>query len=523
MTAVTAAEPDTRALPANRFEKSQRRGVPPSALLAGMLVLLAAQNLLLWSFLGFESILMFGSGFAAILYIGWAAAKGWTAEPGAHVSYRLLLVCASLATLLLLLGGEGGIFYRNFDWQIRDAVLRDLSVGSWPFVYVERGATELLRAPLGMYLIPAATAKLFGPRAADVMLLVQNASLLTVLFALAARLFETDRQRVLAVVIFIMFSGIDLLGTLLLHGGDSLPPLDHIEGWAGIQYSSHITQLFWVPQHALAGWAGALLFLLWKQDLVKVGLLLLAVPILASWSPLAAMGVLPFAAYAGAADLLRRRVAFPDILAPAVATILTIPSLLYMASGGEGVGARVYEVAPVQYSIFTILEVIPYLAGVLILTPRPRLGQLTLMTVGACLLLMPFLQIGESFDFMMRASIPALAILAVMVTDALLRAGSGNLALLQRLALPALFAAMALGAVTPLLELRRAVAFKPPPPIMCNMITAMNQAVWLAHTTSATYLTPLERVPAAIRPADPSPLLDPPNAICWERPWQVSR
>ena len=105
-------------------------------LLTGSLVLLAVQNLLLWAFLGFDGAPILAAGFAAILYIGWAAARGWTGEAGTNVSYRLLLVCASLATLLLLLGGEAGLFYRNYDWPIRDAVLRDLSVSPWLFVYV---------------------------------------------------------------------------------------------------------------------------------------------------------------------------------------------------------------------------------------------------------------------------------------------------------------------------------------------------------------------------------------------------
>jgi hypothetical protein len=67
--------------------------------------------------------------------------------------------------------GSHHLLYSTVDWQIRDAVLRDLASGPWPVAYLDaKGETWLLRAPLGFYLPAGLAGRLLGLPAAQGML-----------------------------------------------------------------------------------------------------------------------------------------------------------------------------------------------------------------------------------------------------------------------------------------------------------------------------------------------------------------
>jgi len=52
--------------------------------------------------------------------------------------------------------------FRALDWRVRDAVLADLTRSSFPIGYNIDGVDYILRAPLGMYMFPAAVGHVFG-------------------------------------------------------------------------------------------------------------------------------------------------------------------------------------------------------------------------------------------------------------------------------------------------------------------------------------------------------------------------
>ena len=221
------------------------RPLPGGWLIALLVGWLGVGQLLLWRFLDVMPLWAYGLG--AFLVAALCVAVVRSARSFAGPTPTTWMFCIGVATILLMLGGEGRFFYANIDWQVRFAVLRDMSVNPWPFVYSARGEPDLLRAPIGMFLIPALAAKTLGERAADIALLVQNSLLLGTLLALGSTLFATRRARLIALVVVIGFSGLDALGRILFRGGLS----DHLENWAYLQYSSTITLAFWVPQHAL--------------------------------------------------------------------------------------------------------------------------------------------------------------------------------------------------------------------------------------------------------------------------------
>lgn len=154
-----------------------------------------------------------------------------------------------------LFGGAGHFFFANYDWILRDAVLRDLTLAQWPPGY---GLTEqgpvILRAPIAYYLPAAAIGKLVGVDFADKVLWLWTACgtvLFLLLLPLPARL---SLRLLMGLVIVIFFSGLDILGMLLTNPG-SIEAGQHLEWWIRLfQYSSNTTQLFWVPNHALPAW-----------------------------------------------------------------------------------------------------------------------------------------------------------------------------------------------------------------------------------------------------------------------------
>lgn len=492
-----------------------RAKVPVSWLIALLLAYWITQNLLLWRFLNFAPPWLYiAAALTGVVPCALSVCTIGKRRSGGP-SVATLAICGAAALIVLVLGGEGRFFYSNADWQVRDAVLRDLIVYPWPFVYDVAGTQLVLRLPIAMFLVPALAGKVAGPTTADLALLAQNWLHLTILLSLGSLLFNGVRTRAIALLIILLFSGMDVIGQgLIAHRSI----IEHGEGWAGIQFSSHITQAFWVPQHAFAGWFGALFFLLWKNGRIPLGVFLAAIPLLLLWSPLGVMGVMPFAALAGVISLATRRIQWVDICLPAAASLISIPVLLYLGAAGGSVGFHFVGQDPVNYIIFEALEVAPYLAAAAFVWRHDASERVATLLIVGILLIAPFIQIGESVDFGMRATITALALLSVLVVRFLTSEAGHSSPFLRAVVVTTLL----IGSFTPLLELSRAFRFEPSPRVHCSLYTAWDQIVDLAITTKATYFAPRETLLGLIRPPAPTlvrPALDP--AICWPRAWKT--
>ena len=479
-------------------------------LLTALAAWLAIDVLLLWPFVGRTDAVAWGVW--PLLAGGLVWGVGWTARAMSdRVGVRTIAVCAAVALALLLLGGEGRVFHANLDGRVRDAVLRDMAIHPWPYAYTARGLPEMLRAPLGMYLLPALAMKAGGQAVGDWALLAQNALLLTIVLALGATLFDGARRRATALAVFVAFSGLDVVGAWLATLQTGAPLADHLESWASpLQFSSHVTQIFWVPQHAIAGWIGAIGFALWRDRGLPLGPFLALVPLTVLWSPLGAIGVLPFAAVAGAIALARGQVRVVDIALPALACVLMIPTLLYLSADAAAVGAKAAPLSANVYLAFEALEAAPLLLIAFWAARRRKLGRATLAVIAAMLLLLPLGQVGFASDFVMRASIAPLALLALMVADAVATVRGGRLAIA--------LAVLGLGAVTGAHEVRRAILFPRSPPPLCSFFSAWGPG---PASQKSTYLAAVAPLPAPIRP-DRVALVPPRDPErCWNGRWPV--
>jgi hypothetical protein len=363
-------------------------------------------------------------------------------------------------------GGIGHLFYSNYDWHLRDAVLHDLVTSPWPIGYgLLDGKESLLRAPLAFYLPAALVGKVAGLATAHFALAAWTAVGAT-LFLLQVLSLTPSRLSIAATVaaVVVLFSGFDVIGNLL-NNPRFIALWDskrHLEWWAGTyQYSSMTTQLFWAPSHALGGWL--LIGLLYRDQRGTPldSMLPIVVVAIALWSPLAAIGVVPFVLWKVLAAMARERsgrLLDPRVWAPALVVGIVVAA--YVSLNTEGihreweVGRMGKGVADISMDFLRLAQFFLLEAGLIgfaILAIR-RSSEVALALV--VLVLLPLVNFGPGNDLVMRSSIPSLAVLAIAACLALFRDESTTSAVRKKVLLGCL---LAIGAVTPFTEFARAI------------------------------------------------------------------
>lgn len=349
------------------------------------------------------------------LFGAWSALRDH--DPAAVAGTKTLptIILTVLALAWVAMAGTGHLMYSNADWVVRDAVLHDLSTSAWPPHYANAsGQQAFMRAPVAYYLPAALIGMLAGFGAANIALYLWTA-LGWFLFALCAyRLFAKRAQRIACVLLLVCFGGMDLVGYATAY--KTLPSLgEHLEWWMPyMQYSSNSTLLFWVPNHALPAWlCTALILRRWRQPQLArmTPLLATAVPL---WSPLAAIGLFPFFLF-GLRWIKDARILFsPATCLPFLPIALLIALYLGLdaASVPHAWQVRNFPNAvsfAVNYGLFCLIE-FGFLALVL-----AKIGpyDMPMRIAVAVLCLLPFYYYGPGNDLAMRASIPALCVLAL--------------------------------------------------------------------------------------------------------------
>ncbi|MDE1917562.1 MAG: hypothetical protein KGJ57_12550 [Sphingomonadales bacterium] len=384
--------------------------------------------------------------------------------------------------------------------------MRDLTMQPWPFAYATAGGPIVLRAPVGLYLIPSLIGKIGGFHAAEQALLVQDALLLGLIFALGSVLFDTGHSRLLALAFFLGFSGMDVIGQWMV----GQPLTLHLESWGTMQYSSHVTQAFWVPQHAMAGWIFAATYLLWREGRVPVAVPLAVLWLMALFSPLALIGSVPFGLHALIMGWRRKELSLPVCGALALVVLACSPSLLYLSAASGAVGAGEAHSAFRGYPSFILIEVGSFLVALWLVRKAPPFGRMTAALVAAVLLLAPFGQIGRNGDFTMRSSIPALAILSLMMARVVLEQHGRREYIDAR---RWIMVAWVIGLATPAGEIWRGLTWPAAPEVLCGYVGVVPGGF-------ATYTAPLATMPAPVRPAHPNMVQEGSAHPCWLPAWR---
>jgi hypothetical protein len=391
----------------------------------------------------------------------------WDGPSRPPLTAQQIAIAVGIGCVWTVLGGTDHLFFANVDWHVRDAVLHDLVVSHWPVGYgLHDGQETMLRAPLGYYLTAALIGKATSLSFAYVALLAWTA-IGAVLFLLQVLSLVEDKASaaLLAAAVVVFFSGADIVGELLNDGPRFRIQWDlpmHLEWWAGsYQYSSMTTQLFWVPNHTFGGWLiiGLLYRCGLESDLETLLPFLLAAAAL--WSPLTALGLVPFVMWRVAEHFFKRhsmKLLHPKNWLPALVVGLAVSAYLILASGAVPKGSSLAGWASgdavmslLRQTQFFLLEA--GLIGLAIALIRPSIELIIALVVLAVL---PAVYLGPNNDLVMRASIPALSVLAISSFIALLDATPQRKILQKKAFLTGL---LLIGAMTPIAELSRAVIF----------------------------------------------------------------
>jgi hypothetical protein len=404
-----------------------------------------------------------------VLCVGYSLAPMFRALPSgaprSTITPLKLWVAVAVGCAWTLCGGADHLLFANTDWHLRDAVLHDLVVSPWPVGYgLLNGQESILRAPVAFYLPAALVGKWLGVSAAHIAMGLWTA-LGASLFLMQVLSLVPSRTStvVLTAGVVVFFSGFDIIGNIINTGPRFLATWDivaHLEWWAGsYQYSSMTTQLFWVPNHALGAWLVIGLMSRnprWSLFDALLPILLVAA---ALWSPLSAVGLMPFVLWRVYGELVRARnwrLLYPRVWGPAIPVGLAVASYLVLDPGGIPKGLAVGKGGAID-TLLDLLRQAQFFfleAGFIGFVIWWILPSSEVVLALVVLAVLPFVRLGPANDFVMRASIPSLAILAIGACLAL-SVESADRALRNKQIVLACF--LTIGAVTAVQEFARAI------------------------------------------------------------------
>lgn len=361
------------------------------------------------------------------------------------VSNIAVALCLAMVFAALIGIFPGLHLQPTVDWLKHFAVLNDLSQCSWP----PRFGDMQLRYYLGYYLIPATFSG--GSYGLSYFLLYGWTVLGLTLIFLAIAPYNSYRF-ILFILAFIFFSGFDLLGGKLTDwaGQHTHAGFDWWSNYMGVQYVSIMNLLLWVPQHAIPAWILTAFFFNKRPSpvlLSNAGLIFSAATL---WSIFVPIGAFPYFLLRA----IQQRTLFIGKNA-LTAILVGGPVLLYLLMGSSGIPMEFSWNLPnfsaLNYCIFILAEIGIWIIW-LFLAPKSTYYDKALMILLTVILtLIPFVHIGECNDFVLRASIPSLTILALFV---------GHVLLMKPIRWPILLVTLCLwivASVSPWLEVKEAI------------------------------------------------------------------
>lgn len=394
-----------------------------------------------------------------------------------------------LMLLWCQLGGMNGYMFQTSDWDCRNAIYRDLITHRWPVVY--KSSNSALVYYVGHWLPPAIVGKVvnklfhsvelawFVGRMALWFWSALGLSIIAVLLFAYIKANST-KQRVIAMVVFVFFSGLDFIGTLLYGEGSYLlsPEILHLEWWPenGYQYSSITSCLFWVFNQSIIPWMMTLCFLMDsdERNYVTYG----AACLICGPLPLVGLAILMVVrAVCRFIENIRRkqikewcRTIFS--VGNILMVILVVPFLAVYLFGNNAIAATGESEFVAEQSsffssgywnddllIFFFLEVGVYL----VLLWNAHKKDPLFYAIVVSLLCIPYFHIGVSTDFCMRASLPGVFITMTYLADYLVhyfsipRQKRTRMKMSKRVCGIALVVVFMCGAITPAVEIYRGI------------------------------------------------------------------
>jgi hypothetical protein len=318
-----------------------------------------------------------------------------------------------------------------------------------------------------------------------------------------------------SVTVLLVFGGLNVIWrivvTMVLHQPDLLidntVPLDQWHPY--LQYSSSITQFFWVPNHALPGWWVALLLLLLNQFEIDLAVLGVSVAGLVIWSPLAILPAVPVALAIVADKLPRTLLSMRTWLGVATGAAF-LPVVVYVVAGAATIPHGVLYARPDFPAYYLVFVLIQLPALMFVASMRKNLKaelQRPFWVSGVILLLLPFFHFGPGNDLVMRGSIATLVIVAFCFAEVLFGAKRP-----RRLDYLVGLSILVIGCFPAVAEFARAIRT---PAFRISSCTVMEEARALRAGMPTNYVVAAKAMPAWLVPAPSHWPPETASRTCW--------
>ena len=420
-------------------------------------------------FLGWLKLYIALPSAAVLIAALWFCAKN-SPEPQLQAGKNDVLVLVSALVLIIiwvLLSGIGKVMYQNPDHTVRNGIFEMLIAHEWPikgYIPTDSGIKARgLIYYIGFWMPASLVGKLLGVNAGYVFQIIWAVLGIFLLYLMICE--KTGRLSLLPLVILIFFSGLDIIGFELFYGDvERYNIIAHIEWWTGadiFQFSSFTTQLFWVFNQALPAWMLTLLAYSRKNNRCIVfiaGLFIIN-------STLPFIGAIPLIlcfVFEKLKSFKKQDIiafitdifTFENVLGGGIAGII---SYLYLKNNtsGQSIGsAGSVSFGPSYFilaALFVLLEAGVYYLAVYKYQKKRPIFYVTLIWLCIC----PLVRIGSAADFCMRASVPALFMLYMLVAETLSKA----LRKKDKPTAAALIIILVIGSLTAIHEISRSVVY----------------------------------------------------------------
>ncbi len=376
--------------------------------------------------------------------------------------YNVIRIVIAIAIILLwvYLSGVGGFTWQNEDHYWRNEIFNLLVEYKWPVVQGSSLGAKGMSYYIGFWIVPALIGKLFGVGAGYTAQYIWAVIGVAIFYGLLCR--RIGKLALLPLVIFIFFSGLDVVGLLINNTKDfiNMQPGEHIEIWIrGYQFSCFTTQLFWVFNQAIYAWVITLLVI---DELNKNIVLIMAAGLLSTTLPI--VGLFPIAVYVMVKSAVKTATTnrVKDVVAELFRSSFSYVNIVGFASTivlgmmfiGNNATSMTENKATAHnniwsYILFLLVEIGVYVA---ITFKQNRKDGLYISAI-IMLLICPLIIFGVGTDFCMRACIPAQILLFIYFIEYIYDAAQQGKN--KKLALIAVF--FLIGAVAPYNEIYRTV------------------------------------------------------------------
>ena len=399
----------------------------------------------------------------------------WNKDTIRRAVFLLIII-----TLWVFFSGIGGLAWQNPDHYYRNEMFRILVEKPWPVRITENiGGVETMRALtyyIGFWMPAAAFGKVFGLSAGFLFQALWAVLGIALVYCCICDYLKQFQKWPL--VAFVFFSGLDVIGDILwCRNPSDIFSTHHLEWWSADfwEYSSFTVDLFWVFNQAIYAWL--LFLLLMRQKDNKRIVLIWSFGLFTSSLPF--VGMIPYMLYLMIRNFRDQRAALTGekkkggrkaesisgstVLKTWIRGLFTPENVLggglvglitfsYIRTESSSQNSLLYlpgRLSFVNYILFVILEFGVYAFVVYRYRKDQALYWMTLLILFGC----AFIRVGVGPDFSMRASIPALTALFLMVIDALARSKKAK----EWSVFVPLVILLCIGAVTPIHEIARTI------------------------------------------------------------------